>query len=108
MVLAQHSAVSQIFVYGDTLQSFLVGVVVINETTFPEWCQEQGFEESSVQTLISKKEVISSMQGSLEAFGKRNGLNGFECLKRVHLEIDPFSTDNGLLVLSVSNIRLLR
>jgi long-chain acyl-CoA synthetase len=97
MVLAQHDAVSQVFVFGDSMQSFLVGVVVINEATFGSWCKEHGFEGSN-QTLVSKKEVCAAIQVSLDEFGKRNGLHSFECLKKIHLEVDPFTQENGLLV----------
>ncbi|CAH0474479.1 unnamed protein product [Peronospora belbahrii] len=66
--------VAQIFVYGDSLQSCLVAVVLVHNPVF-------------------QKEVRKDM----DAIGKEVKLRGFEFVKGVHLHPNPFSVDENLI-----------
>ena len=47
--------------------------------------------------MVKDDTFRSAVQKSLQDHGKSNDLKGFECLKSVHLEMSPFSVENGLL-----------
>ncbi len=69
---------SQIFIDGDSKSSFLVAVVVLDES-------KSGSE--------SKKEVLKQ----LEEIAKVHRLSRFEHLKDIYIEKEPFSIENNLL-----------
>ncbi|KAJ3335626.1 hypothetical protein HDU91_002097, partial [Kappamyces sp. JEL0680] len=97
MVYQRHEIVSQVFIYGDSLQAFVVGIVVINEGTFVDWCSAKGFSGGTASELCAKREVRAAVQKSLDTFGREHGLQGFENTKAVYLDTNPFSPENGLL-----------
>lgn len=105
MVYQRHEAVFQSFVFGDSLQSFLVGVIVVDEATFIPWAHSLGFIETSLTALCEKQEVKNAVQKSLDIFGKQHGLQSFENVKSVFLETAPFTAENGLMTPTFKYIR---
>ncbi|KAI9222671.1 hypothetical protein BC828DRAFT_403836, partial [Blastocladiella britannica] len=93
------SLVAQVFVHGDSLQSELVAVVVPNEETFVPWARAQVGKPATmdVKALCSDPEVREALLHELTVVGKEKKLRGFEFVKAVHLEHEPFSVENGLL-----------
>ncbi|KAI9325243.1 hypothetical protein DFJ73DRAFT_767763 [Zopfochytrium polystomum] len=94
----KHEVVAQAFVYGDSLQSTLVGIIVPDEETFPKWVAARGIagSERPLAELCRDEEVKKAVLKSLEEFGKKEGLKGFENVKSVYLDHEQFSVDNGL------------
>lgn len=97
VVLNKHEIVAQSFVYGDSLQSTLVGVVVPDELPFVAWCKDQGLGSKSFKELCADDKVRKAVQKVLQDYGRTNGLKGFEAVKAVYLETEPFSAENGIL-----------
>jgi long-chain acyl-CoA synthetase len=97
VVYQKHELVAQSFVYGDSLQSTLVGIVVPEVDPFLAWAKEQGFPGKTAQELVQDKNVRKAFQKVLEAHGRQNDLKGFENVKAVYLDLDPFTPENGLL-----------
>uniref|UniRef100_A0A8C5PSN1 Long-chain-fatty-acid--CoA ligase n=1 Tax=Leptobrachium leishanense TaxID=445787 RepID=A0A8C5PSN1_9ANUR len=64
--------VSQIYVHGDSLQAFLVGIVVPDAEVMPGWAKKKGFEGSFA-------ELCSNL------------------VKAIHIHTEMFSVQNGLL-----------
>jgi long-chain acyl-CoA synthetase len=94
-VYGKHEAIQQTFIYGDSLQSTLVAIIVPNES-FPQWCKERGFE-GTLEELAKNDTVRKTFSKEMSDFGKKNGLKGFEVFKNVYFELVPFSPENGLL-----------
>lgn len=97
IVYHRHEIVFQSYIYGDSLQSFLVGIIVVDEATFLSWAGELGFTDTSLVALCERPEVQIAVQKSLYAFGMQHGLQSFENVKVVFLETVPFSAENGLM-----------
>ncbi|CAI5713068.1 unnamed protein product [Peronospora destructor] len=91
--------VAQIFVYGDSLKSFLVAIVVPDPEIAEAWGNANGLSgdhANAVQLIHNtafKKEVLEDMA----VMAKEAQLRGFECVKGVHFHPDPFSMDDGLI-----------
>lgn len=91
-VYGRSAAVEQIWVYGTSTESSLVAVVVPQ----PHWWDEHGGKEAA-----GKSEAQKAMLAELSATGKAAKLKGFEMVRAVHLETEPFSVENELLTPSM-------
>lgn len=97
-VLMQSEMVAQAFVYGDSLKSELVAIVVPDAEAVHDWARAEGlpadltFPELCRQPLL--KETILD---EIELQSKRAGLHGFEIPKAVYLESEAFTGANDLL-----------
>ncbi|ELV11443.1 Long-chain-fatty-acid--CoA ligase 6 [Tupaia chinensis] len=64
--------VAQVYVHGDSLQAFLVGIVVPDSEVMPSWAQKRGIEGTYAELCTNK-------------------------VKAIHIHSDMFSVQNGLL-----------
>ncbi|KAM4677185.1 long-chain-fatty-acid--CoA ligase 6 isoform 1-T1 [Discoglossus pictus] len=88
--------VSQIYVHGDSLQAFLVGIVVPDAEVMPTWAKKKCFEGSFAE-LCNKLEVKKAIMEDMVRLGKESGLHSFEQVKAIHIHTEMFSVQNGLL-----------
>lgn len=95
--------IAQIFVHGDSLQSFLLGVVIpdtvqlasIASEIFDKRVSPEDFGE--LVKACGDDRIKKRVLDVLTAEGKKNGLKGFEMVKKIHLSLDPFSVQDGTL-----------
>ncbi|EGF83371.1 hypothetical protein BATDEDRAFT_84918 [Batrachochytrium dendrobatidis JAM81] len=97
MVYHQHELVAQSFVYGDSLQSTVIAVIVPDKDSFMPWTKSLGATSDSFEALCKEEMVKKAMLKELTAFGKSHDLKGFECVKAIHLDHTAFSPENNLL-----------
>ncbi|XP_044136710.1 long-chain-fatty-acid--CoA ligase 6 isoform X4 [Bufo gargarizans] len=88
--------VSQIYVHGDSLQAFLVGIVVPDAEVMPGWAKKKGFDGTFAE-LCNNLEVKKGIMADMVKLGKESGLHSFEQVKAVHIHKEMFSVQNGLL-----------
>ncbi|XP_040200585.1 long-chain-fatty-acid--CoA ligase 6 isoform X2 [Rana temporaria] len=88
--------VSQIYVHGDSLQAFLVGIVVPDAEVMPGWAKKKGFEGSFAE-LCNNLELKKAMMADMVRLGKESGLHSFEQVKAIHIHKEMFNVQNGLL-----------
>ncbi|RKO98914.1 hypothetical protein CXG81DRAFT_1294, partial [Caulochytrium protostelioides] len=81
-VLARHPAVSQCFIYGDGLQSCVVGVAVPDIDVFLKWAKAHHAEAAFLAT-----EVVPFM--------KTHGSKGFEVPRALYLDPDEWVVGEG-------------
>ncbi|NXY21929.1 ACSL1 ligase, partial [Atrichornis clamosus] len=89
-------ALAQVFVHGESLQAFLVAVVVPDPDTLHSWAKKKGFE-GSYQELCKNKDVKKYILEDMVRIGKESGLKSFEQVKDIVLHTEMFSIENGLL-----------
>uniref|UniRef100_A0A8C0UCF5 Long-chain-fatty-acid--CoA ligase n=1 Tax=Cyanistes caeruleus TaxID=156563 RepID=A0A8C0UCF5_CYACU len=89
-------AVAQVFVHGESLQAFLVAVVVPDPDTLHNWAKKKGFE-GSYKELCGNKDVKKYILEDMVRIGKESGLKSFEQVKDIVLHTEMFSIENGLL-----------
>ncbi|XP_069508621.1 long-chain-fatty-acid--CoA ligase 6 isoform X1 [Ambystoma mexicanum] len=88
--------VAQIYVHGDSLQAFLVGIVVPDAEVMPGWAKKRGFDGSYTE-LCNDKTLQKTIMEDMVRLGKESGLHSFEQVKAIHIHSDMFSIQNGLL-----------
>jgi long-chain acyl-CoA synthetase len=90
--------VAQIFVYGDSLNSFLVAVVVPDFEVVSPMAKEMGIPNADDNVaLCQNKKIEQIILKSMNEIGKEANLHGFEFPKAITLEPSQFSEDNNLL-----------
>ncbi|XP_026543215.1 long-chain-fatty-acid--CoA ligase 6 isoform X1 [Notechis scutatus] len=88
--------VSQIYVHGDSLQAFLVGIVVPDAEVMPGWAKKRGFH-GTFTDLCNNEELKHAIMEDMVQLGKESGLHSFEQVKAVFIHSEMFSVQNGLL-----------
>lgn len=91
------SIVSQMYVHGDSLQDHLIAVVVPDPVQLEAMAAKAGLKGKSPEELAGHKSVKAAIQQALNREGKKQGLNGFEMIKNIHVSLEPFTTENNLL-----------
>ncbi|KAM4579142.1 long-chain-fatty-acid--CoA ligase 1 [Fundulus diaphanus] len=96
--------VLQVFVHGDSLQSYVVGIVVPDREVFVDWAKERGFV-GSYQELCQNPDVKNAVLEDMRDVGKEAGLKSFEQVKDLYLHPEMFSVANGLLTPTLKSRR---
>jgi len=100
-VLINHELVEQAFVHGESLQNALVGVIVPDESEIRQFALNtlnlDKADTMPLSELYANKELKTALIKELDKYCRANDLKGFECLRNIVLETEPFSTENNLL-----------
>ncbi|TMW67698.1 hypothetical protein Poli38472_011318 [Pythium oligandrum] len=91
--------VAQIFVYGDSFQNALVGIVVPDPEVTVAWGLEHGRskEDVTVAKVVEDPEFQQEVLDDMTRVGKAAELRGFEFVKKIHIQAEPFGVDEGLV-----------
>ena len=92
--------IEQIFVYGDSLQSYLVGILVPKYKDVIDFLKNKGINDvtkENYKNYFEDPDLIKDILKTIDSFSRQNGLKGFEIVKKVYLSKEPFSIDNNLL-----------
>ncbi|XP_010170372.1 long-chain-fatty-acid--CoA ligase 5 isoform X2 [Antrostomus carolinensis] len=95
-VYIRSAPVAQVFVHGESLRSFLIGIVVPDPETLPEFAAKLGIKgsyENVCKNPVMKKAILEDMV----RLGKEAGLKSFEQVKDLYIHTEMFSVENGLL-----------
>jgi len=80
-IYAKNALVTQIFIHGDSNESTLVAVIVPNDAEFEKLGKD-------------KNQMMKNLNDTAKEHDK---LKGFEMIRAIHIETDPFTPENGLL-----------
>ncbi|KAF8558453.1 long-chain-fatty-acid-CoA ligase [Imleria badia] len=95
--------VQQIYVHGDSLQSYLVAVVIPDPVTFAPLVSAvfgrkiAADDTKALGEAVKDPRVIQEVLELLYKEAQKNRLAGFEFVKRIHLSMDPFSVEDNTL-----------
>lgn len=95
-ILLHSPFIAQVFVYGDSLQSSLVGIVIPDEEVVVSWAEKNGLK-SYFADLCQNSLLYDVIMRDILRLSADNGLHGFETVKAVLLDSTLFSLENGLL-----------
>ncbi|XP_020099651.1 long chain acyl-CoA synthetase 2 [Ananas comosus] len=88
--------IASVWVYGNSFESFLVGVAVPERKPLEDWAASNnviGNFEEICKHPKAKKHILDE----LNTTGRKHELKGFEMLKAVYLETAPFDIERGLI-----------
>ena len=98
--LAKCKYIEQIFIYGDSLQSHLVAILVPKSKDVIEFLKNKGIEnvtKENYKDYYEDPDLIKDILKEINDYSRKNDIKGFEIVKNVHLCKEPFSVDNNLL-----------
>ncbi|CAA7393849.1 unnamed protein product [Spirodela intermedia] len=93
---SQCRLVASIWVYGNSFESFLVGVVVPEKGPFEDWAAANGLS-GGFQSLCENQKAREHVLEELDKTARGQQLRGFEMVKAIHLEPTPFDMERDLM-----------
>uniref|UniRef100_A0A915JXK1 long-chain-fatty-acid--CoA ligase n=1 Tax=Romanomermis culicivorax TaxID=13658 RepID=A0A915JXK1_ROMCU len=97
--------VAQSYVHGDTMRSYLVGIVVPDPEVLPKVAEEELGIKLPFHELCKNQKVKKMIHDDMLMEGNKAGLSSFEQVKRIELDYKPFSVENGLLTPTLKSKR---
>lgn len=90
--------IEQIFLYGESLKSCVIAIVVPDEIVLSKyWTDQLGNQLTNFADLCRSESVKKLILDDMIKLGKQQGLKSFEQVKDIHLHSDLFSVQNELL-----------
>ncbi|KAF9239647.1 long-chain-fatty-acid-CoA ligase [Melanogaster broomeanus] len=95
--------VQQIYVHGDSLQSYLIAVVIPDPLVLAPLASMivgkkiTPGDTEALTAAVKDPRVVQEVVELLAKEAKKNRLAGFEYVKRIHLTMDPFTVDDNTL-----------
>ena len=94
-IYQQCNLIKEIFVYGESYQSFLISIV-FPDNEYIKLLAEKLNLIGDFDDLIKNAKIIEFVQKEIDEIGKKNGLFGFEMIKKIHLISQSMGTKNLL------------
>lgn len=97
------SLLAQVFIEGNSLETYLVAVVGVNPDTYVSFLNHRFREHvlptdlDKIQSTFGRKEVRDAFVQELNKQAKHAQLKGYEKIKNVTLALEPFSVENGTM-----------
>ncbi|KAJ6828527.1 long chain acyl-CoA synthetase 4-like [Iris pallida] len=88
--------IDAIWIYGNSFESFLVAVINPNKEALERWAQGNGIR-GDFSALCEHPKAKEYILGELAKIGKEKKLKGFEFIKAIHLDPEPFDMERDLL-----------
>ncbi|KAL6905642.1 hypothetical protein ACP4OV_003243 [Aristida adscensionis] len=97
-VYAKCKFIAQCFIYGDSLNSYLVAIVAVEPEVLKAWATSEGIQcYEDLRQLCADPRARAAVLADMDSIGKEAQLRGFEFAKAVTLVAEPFTLENGLL-----------
>lgn len=100
---SSHPLVAQLYVHGDSLQSFLLGVVVPDPVQLAAlasrvYRRRVATDDGAALVAAARDpQIAAEIMKLLNKEAAHAKLKGFEMIKRIHVALDPFTVENGCL-----------
>ena len=97
-VLSDSTYVEQIFVHGESLQNYLIAIIVPNKSKVVEFLNKIGIncDNKNCHEYYENEELKKDILKDLETLGRKADLKGFEIIKKIYLSPEPFTVENDL------------
>ncbi|PCH38260.1 long-chain-fatty-acid-CoA ligase [Wolfiporia cocos MD-104 SS10] len=95
--------VAQLFVHGDSLQSYLLAIVVPDPVPLSALVSRlygktvASDDAKALQEAVQDPQVNAAVLAELTKQAQAAQLKGFEMIKRIYVTMEPFTVDNGCL-----------
>ena len=97
-VLSDSPYVEQIFVHGESLQNYLIAIIVPNKGKVIEFLNGKGIEcnNENYKEYFENEDLKNEILKNLEDIGRKADFKGFEIIKKIYLSPEPFTVENDL------------
>lgn len=97
--LANSPLLTQIYVHGDSVRDFLVGIIGVDPDGFKRWLKSIGIEAGpkELQKHFCDTENKKSSVETINSHVNSSGLQGFEKVHNVHVDLEPLQVADGVL-----------
>ncbi|XP_062905467.1 long-chain-fatty-acid--CoA ligase 1-like isoform X2 [Mobula hypostoma] len=95
-IYVRSEPVAQVFVHGDSLQAFLVGIVIPDPEVLTDWALKRNIK-GSFEDLCKNEALKDAILVNLLTIGKEAGLKTFEQVKDIYLYPEMLTVQSGLL-----------
>lgn len=92
----QSKFVMQNFVYGDSLKTQLVAIIVVDPDASAQWAKSKGVQKSHAD-VCKEEEFKRAVMADLQKLGTKAHLAGFEFVKAIHLEAEQWQPGGEVL-----------
>jgi long-chain acyl-CoA synthetase len=92
----QIDLIKQIFVYGDSLQSFLVAVIVPDKDEVMKWAKAKN-DESTFEEVIQTDSFKKYIEDAIQAKKKEHVFNSLEVPQKLFFTSTEFTVENDML-----------
>lgn len=98
-VLIKSKYVAQIFIHGESIQSYVVAILHPKKEAVIEFLKSKGIKatQEDAHKYYEDPDLLKDILKDLETLGRSNDFKGFEVIKKVTLTDEAFSLENGLL-----------
>ena len=98
-VLIRSLWVAQLFVYGSSMENYLVAVIVPRTERVIEYYKKNGeeYNKENVKAKYNDAALRKEIVKDLEVLGRENDFKGFEVIKKVYLCPYEFTIENDLV-----------
>ncbi len=93
-MLIAEPLIEQVVVYGDQ-RPYLVAMVIPNREACTTWATEKGLPKAGWAELAGSEMLRKEIQGRIQKHLKP--LNPHEQIRRIVIQVEPFSVDNGFM-----------
>ena len=98
-ILSGNKYVEQIFIYGDSLQNYLIAFINPNQAEVIEFLKNKykDINKDNYKEYFDDDELKKEIIKSIDTYGRKNDLKGFELPKKIFLCKEPFSIENQII-----------
>ena len=91
--------IEQIFIYGDSLQSYLIAVIYPKSHDVIEFLKTKSIDanKDNYQDYFEDQDLKTDIIKELDKYGRKNDLKGFELPKKIHLCKELYSVENQII-----------
>ena len=91
--------IEQIFIYGDSLQSYLIAVIYPKSHDVVEFLKNknENVTKENYKSYFDSQDLKTDIIKELDKYGRSNGLKGFELPKKIHLTKEHFTVENQII-----------
>ena len=98
-ILSGCKYVDQIFIYGDSLQNYLIAFIYPNQNEIIKILKNKynDINEENYKEHLDEDDLKKEIIKDIDIYGRKNDLKGFELPKKIHLCKEPFSIEKQVI-----------
>ena len=91
--------INQIFIYGETLKSYLVAIVVPEKKECVNFLQKNNKDATNenIESFYNDQYLKTEILNDMDKIGRKYDLKGFEIPKKIYLSKEDFTIENNMM-----------